>query len=115
MWRLYYQLSAEGRNRYYNELLPVLHDTKQEVMGDRDDDCYYLVYIGTKPNARGKGYASRLILDMMAKVCSSFHFLPCQQSWMHCLKPLECAPWLTWRSSCCLFPTGRCREPSNLP
>ncbi|KEY71413.1 hypothetical protein S7711_05675 [Stachybotrys chartarum IBT 7711] len=67
MWRLYYQLSAEGRNRYYNELLPVLHDTKQEVMGDRDDDCYYLVYIGTKPNARGKGYASRLILDMMAK------------------------------------------------
>jgi GNAT superfamily N-acetyltransferase len=68
MWRLYYQLSAEGRNRYYNELIPVLHHTKEEVMGERDNDCYYLVYIGTKPNARGKGYASKLILDMMAKV-----------------------------------------------
>jgi GNAT superfamily N-acetyltransferase len=67
MWRLYYQLSAEGRIRYYQELLPILHHTKQEVMGERDNDCYYLVYIGTKPNARGRGYASKLILDMMAK------------------------------------------------
>lgn len=68
MWRLYYQLTAEGRKRYYDEMLPVLHDTKEEVMGERDDDCYYLVYIGTKPNARGKGYATKLLLDMMAKV-----------------------------------------------
>lgn len=68
MWRLYYQLSAEGRKRYYDEMLPVLHHTKEEVMGERDDDCYYLVYIGTKPNARGRGYASKLLMDMMDKV-----------------------------------------------
>jgi predicted acetyltransferase len=30
-------------------------------MGDRDDDSFYLVYIGTKPTARGKGYARKLI------------------------------------------------------
>lgn len=68
MWRLYYQLSAEGRRRYYNEMLPVLNRTKEEVMGDRDKDCYYLVYIGTKPNARGKGYAGKLIRNMVTKV-----------------------------------------------
>jgi ribosomal protein S18 acetylase RimI-like enzyme len=64
---LYFQLGAESRKRYYKEMLPLLHDTKHEVMGDRDNDSYYLVYIGTKPNARGKGYASKLIRDMMAK------------------------------------------------
>ncbi|KAF2968447.1 hypothetical protein GQX73_g5148 [Xylaria multiplex] len=67
MWRLYYQLSAEGRRRYYNELLPVLHHTKQEVMGDRDDDCYYLVYLGTKPSGQRRGYARKLIDQMAAK------------------------------------------------
>ncbi|KAH8158760.1 hypothetical protein CIB48_g9497 [Xylaria polymorpha] len=67
MWRLYYQLSAEGRRRYYNELLPVLHQTKHEVMGDRDDDCYYLVYLGTKPSGQRRGYARKLIDHMAAK------------------------------------------------
>ncbi|KAI1174627.1 hypothetical protein F4777DRAFT_579800 [Nemania sp. FL0916] len=67
MWRLYYQLSAEGRRRYYSELLPVLHQTKHEVMGDRDDDCYYLVYLGTKPSGQRRGYAKKLINQMAAK------------------------------------------------
>ncbi|KAH7349278.1 acetyltransferase [Plectosphaerella cucumerina] len=67
MWRLYYQLSAEGRRRYYDEFLPLLHHTKQDVMGDRDDDCYYLVYIGTKPNARRRGYATKLLEHMIAR------------------------------------------------
>ncbi|KAI1337391.1 hypothetical protein F5Y15DRAFT_417858 [Xylariaceae sp. FL0016] len=66
MWRLYYKLSAQGRKRYYDELLPVLHHTKQEVMGDRDNDCYYLVYLGTKPNGQRKGYGRKL-LEQMAK------------------------------------------------
>jgi len=61
-------LSPEGRKRYYDEILPLLHDTKLEVMGKRDKDCYYLVYLGTKPNARGRGYARRLIEDMTKKV-----------------------------------------------
>ncbi|KAI2628363.1 hypothetical protein GGS21DRAFT_545619 [Xylaria nigripes] len=67
MWRLYYQLSAEGRRRYYNELLPVLHQTKQQVMGDKDDNCYYLVYLGTKPSGQRRGYAKKLIEHMAAK------------------------------------------------
>ncbi|KAI0014423.1 hypothetical protein F4779DRAFT_612712 [Xylariaceae sp. FL0662B] len=67
MWRLYYQLSAEGRRRYYDEVLPVLHDTKLETMGDRDGDCYYLVYLGTKPSGQRRGYARKLIEHMAAK------------------------------------------------
>lgn len=68
MWRLYYQLSAEGRKRYYNELLPVLHNTKVETMGDRDNETYYLVYLGTKPSGQRRGYARKLIEDFAAKV-----------------------------------------------
>ncbi|KAI0132489.1 acetyltransferase [Xylariales sp. AK1849] len=67
MWRLYYQLSVEGKKRYYNELLPLLHDTKLEIMGERDDDCYYLVYLGTKPSGQGRGYARKLIEQMAVK------------------------------------------------
>lgn len=64
-WRLHYQLSLKGRQRYFAEFLPLLHDTKHEVMGERDDDCYYLVYIGTKPNARKRGYARKLMESMI--------------------------------------------------
>lgn len=67
MWRLYYQLTAEGWSRYYDELMPLLHDTKHEVMGERDNDCYYLVYLGTKPSARGRGYARKLLNDMIER------------------------------------------------
>ncbi|KAI2637127.1 hypothetical protein GGS26DRAFT_588675 [Hypomontagnella submonticulosa] len=70
MWRLYYQLSAEGRKRYYNELLPVLHNTKVETMGDRDNETYYLVYLGTKPSGQRRGYARKLIEDFAAKADS---------------------------------------------
>ncbi|KAH7411031.1 hypothetical protein BKA64DRAFT_371994 [Cadophora sp. MPI-SDFR-AT-0126] len=66
MWRLWYKLSSEGKKRFYNEFLPLLHDTKHSVMGDRDDDSYYLVYLGSKPSARGKGYARKLIEHMTA-------------------------------------------------
>lgn len=72
LWRLPWQLSPEGRRRYYKELLPLLHDTKHDIMGDRDDDCYYLVYLGTKPSGRGRGYATKLIEDMAVKV-SRYH------------------------------------------
>ena len=30
-------------------------------MGTRDQDSWYLVYIGTKPSGRGKGYARKAI------------------------------------------------------
>jgi len=38
LWRLYYKLSTEGKARFFDEFFPLLHDTKQEVMGSRDDD-----------------------------------------------------------------------------
>lgn len=66
-WRLCYQLSRESRKRFFDELFPALHDTKAEIMGDRNDDCYYLGYIGTKASARGRGYASKLLRHMMDK------------------------------------------------
>lgn len=68
MWRLYFQLSPEGKKRYFQEILPLLHDTKAAVLGDRDHEAWYLNYLGTKPNSQGRGYASRLLKDMMAKV-----------------------------------------------
>jgi len=61
LWRLRYKLSAEGRARFFNEFLPVLHDTKAEVLGERDPDAWYLVYLGTKVEARGRGYGRKLI------------------------------------------------------
>ncbi|KAM0323490.1 hypothetical protein ACHAQA_008770 [Verticillium albo-atrum] len=67
LWRLYYQLSPEARTRYYGDFIPLLHHTKEEVMGERDAECYYLVYIGTKPNARRKGYATKLLEDMIER------------------------------------------------
>ena len=79
MWRLYFQLSAESQVRLFREMLPLLHDTKAEVMGERDNDSYYLVYIGTKATSRGRGYAKKLMLDMIGKVESP----PCILQLMH--------------------------------
>jgi ribosomal protein S18 acetylase RimI-like enzyme len=61
MWRLNYRLSAEGKRRFYNEFLPLLHDTKHGTLGARDADSWYLVYIGASLRGRGKGNASKLI------------------------------------------------------
>jgi GNAT superfamily N-acetyltransferase len=72
MWRLWYKLSREGKTRFYDEFLPLLHDTKHDVMGTRDDDSYYLVYLGSKPSARGKGYAKKLIEHMLVRVSVSY-------------------------------------------
>ncbi|KAI9821786.1 MAG: hypothetical protein M1827_002367 [Pycnora praestabilis] len=64
LWRLQYKLSWEGKQRFFAEFLPLLHHTKHAVMDNRDDNSYYLVYIGTKRSARGKGYARKLIEDV---------------------------------------------------
>lgn len=61
MWRLNYRLSAEGKRRFFNEFLPLLHDTKHATLGERDDDSWYLVYVGTRPSAARKGYCRKLI------------------------------------------------------
>ncbi|KAI9774005.1 MAG: hypothetical protein M1839_001957 [Geoglossum umbratile] len=67
IWRLYYKLSAEGRKRFFSEFIPLLHDTKQDVLGDRDADSYYLVYLGTRPESRRRGYAKELVEHMASR------------------------------------------------
>ncbi|KAI9770526.1 MAG: hypothetical protein M1840_003116 [Geoglossum simile] len=64
IWRLYYKLSAEGRKRFFSEFIPLLHDTKLDVLGDRDANSYYLVYLGTRPESRRRGYAKKLVEHM---------------------------------------------------
>ncbi|KAI9871372.1 MAG: hypothetical protein M1830_002974, partial [Pleopsidium flavum] len=43
LWRLKYRLSAEGKQRFFHEFLPLLHDTKHNVLAERDADSWYLV------------------------------------------------------------------------
>ncbi|KAF2162539.1 hypothetical protein M409DRAFT_69112 [Zasmidium cellare ATCC 36951] len=61
MWRLSYQLSREGKKRFFDEFLPLLNDTKAHVLGPRDTTSWYLVYIGTKPSSQGQGHAKAAI------------------------------------------------------
>ncbi|MCJ1313346.1 hypothetical protein MMC25_007024 [Agyrium rufum] len=75
MWRLNYKLSTEGKHRFFNEFLPLLHDSKAEILGGRDDNSWYLVYIGTKTSARGNGYARKLI-EYVTKMADA-SALPC--------------------------------------
>lgn len=58
---LNFTFPKENKCRFQKEFLPLLHRTKQEVLGDQDENSWYLVYIGTKPDARGRGYARKLI------------------------------------------------------
>lgn len=75
MWRLNYQLSKEGKIRFFEEFLPLLHVTKQEILADRDDKSWYLNYIGTKTDARGRGYARKLIEYVTKMVGSPWKFV----------------------------------------
>lgn len=67
MWRLHYRLSHEGKRRFFNEFLPLLHDTKAATLGARDPRSWYLVYIGACARGRGKGNASKLIRHVTAQ------------------------------------------------
>lgn len=71
MFALNWKLSKEGKKRFFSEFLPLLHDTKHEVLGKDDDNSWYLVYIGTKTSSRRKGYARALIEHTTKQV--SFH------------------------------------------
>ncbi len=74
LWRLQYKLSAEGKRRFFHEFLPLLHHTKRDVLGARrDHQSWYLVYVGTKPSARGKGYAKKLIQHVTSQVSRHYH------------------------------------------
>ncbi|KAK4461664.1 acetyltransferase, partial [Cladorrhinum samala] len=68
LWKLYFRLPKEGKARLFDEILPLLHDTKTEVLGkEREHDAWYLVYLGTKPNSQGRGYGSKLLKGMIAR------------------------------------------------
>lgn len=70
LWKLNFQLCREGRQRFFSEFFPLLHHTKTEVLGERDDQAWYLVYVGTRPAARGKGYARKCI-DYVTRVADA--------------------------------------------
>lgn len=61
LWRLRYRLSAEGKRRFYTEYLPLLYDTMSNTLGARESSTWYLVFLGTRPRARGQGHARKLI------------------------------------------------------
>lgn len=63
LWRLWFKLTFTGRNRLFSEFFPLLHSTKADI--DPQNTAWYLVYIGTVPEARGKGYARRLVEPVM--------------------------------------------------
>jgi len=64
LWKLHFQMSREGRDRWFKYFMPMLHDIKHDTLGQRDDDAWYLVYLGTRPEARRMGYARRVIEDV---------------------------------------------------
>lgn len=51
----------------FGEFVPILTSTKTAVLGPRDKDSWYLMYIGTRPEARGRGYARKLIENITVK------------------------------------------------
>ncbi|KAF2129573.1 hypothetical protein P153DRAFT_376006 [Dothidotthia symphoricarpi CBS 119687] len=61
MWRLNYRLSPEGKRRFFDEFLPLLHDTMHMTLNERENEVWYLVYLGTRTSGRGKGHARKLI------------------------------------------------------
>jgi ribosomal protein S18 acetylase RimI-like enzyme len=70
LWRLSWRLSAEGKKRFFTEFLPLLHDTKASILGPRDNESWYLVYLGTKKSARGQGLARKVVEKVSSMVCS---------------------------------------------
>lgn len=74
MWRLSWKFSKEGRERFFKEFIPLLSETKAEVLGKRDNHSWYLNYIGTKAASRGKGYARKLIEHIGAVVSRALQF-----------------------------------------
>jgi len=67
LWMLKWRYSVEGRSRFFDEFLPILHDTKAEIMKERDTNSWYLVYLGTREKARGNGYAGKLVRTVTDK------------------------------------------------
>lgn len=65
LWSIRFRLSGESRRRYVDEIGPLLRRTKREVLGEREGRAWYLVYLGTRPESRGRGWAGRLVGDVV--------------------------------------------------
>lgn len=65
LWSLRFRLPGESRRRYFDEIGPLLRRTKREVLGEREGEAWYLVYLGTRPESRGRGWAGRLVGDVV--------------------------------------------------
>ena len=71
-WNLGTKLSAEGYKRFFSEFLPKLHTTKHHILQQNDEKSWYLVYVGTRPQSRKRGYARKLVEHTLKDVsCSS--------------------------------------------
>ena len=79
MWRLQFSLSKEGQERLFKEFLPLLSRSKLEVLGELDQNSWYLNYVGTRATARGKGYARKLIDYVTREVSSNLSYLILEQ------------------------------------
>lgn len=61
-WR--FTLITAKRHQSFKTPFPLLHQTKAGVLGARDNDSYYLVYIGTKEASRGQGLATKMVANV---------------------------------------------------
>ena len=43
-------------------------NVRSEVLGEREAVSWYLVYLGTRPESRGRGYARKLVEYVTAQV-----------------------------------------------
>lgn len=109
MWRLNYKLSEEGRIRFFDEFLPLLHETKMEILGERDHNSWYLNYVGTKPEARGRGYPKKVIryvtkLVSLIRPTSGFRAvdLLCRRTLTGCPATWKVLTISTWSSTASL-------------
>src|SRR5690349_2452447 len=75
IWRLNFELTEQGCERFFDELVPFLDKTKSRILAHRKDKAYHLIFIGTRAESRGAGYCSRLMEPMMAKVSLRKHLI----------------------------------------
>lgn len=68
LWSIRFRMPGESRRRYFSEIGPLLRRTKREVLGEREREAWYLVYLGTRPESRGRGWAGRLVGDVVRVV-----------------------------------------------
>lgn len=65
MWRLNYLFGPETKHRFFNEFVASSSAEKKRILNGRD--IWYLMYLGTRPEARGKGHSRTLIQFVTAQ------------------------------------------------